>query len=228
MTQMLQTDGANPNPFIGLILLIVLVIFVMPDRLPQFLSDLSPYLFSGIPCARLPAASELAAHQSVIGRSVRDPLRLELAPTAIDDDGGLLLRLTVINGSLGTVPIVFQVDNIAVVERDDETDGFGIIIDPAPAEGLKDRTEPNPDSHQESDVRLLGPRQRCVHSLALTASQAMIDDGGSARAYYRMSVAGEQQPQNEGTRAVYPDQGLDIISEGVVFSDQVEIEATAA
>ena len=137
VTQMLQTDGANPNPFIGLILLIVLVIFVMPDRLPQFLSDLSPYLFSGIPCARLPAASELAAHQSVIGRSVRDPLRLELAPTAIDDDGGLLLRLTVINGSLGTVPIVFQVDNIAVVERDDETDGFGIIIDPAPAEGLK-------------------------------------------------------------------------------------------
>lgn len=225
---MLQTDGANPNPFIGLILLIVLVIFVMPDRLPQFLSDLSPYLFSGIPCARLPSATDLAAHQSIIGRSVQDPLRLELAPTTISDEGGLLLRLTVINSSLGTVPIVFQEDNIAVVPSDDETDGFGIIIDPAPAAGLQDRADPNPDGYAETDVRLLGPRQRCVHSLELTVSQAMIDDGGSTRAYYRMSVPGEQQPQNEGTRAIYPDQGLDIVSEEVVFSDQVEMEAASS
>ena len=141
---MLQADGANPNPFIGLILLLVLVIFVMPDRLPQFLSDLSPYLFSGIPCARLPAAANLAAHQSVIGRVVQDPLLLELASTGLADDGGMQLRLTVINASLGTVPIIFQQDNIAVVDADDETDGFGIIIEPAPAEGSQERADPNP------------------------------------------------------------------------------------
>ena len=223
-----QADGANPNPFIGLILLIVLVIFVMPDRLPQFLSDLSPYLFSGIPCARLPAALDLAAHQSVIGRVVRDPFRLELSPTAISDDGGLRLRMTVINASLGTVPIVFQEDNIAVVDADDETDGFGIIIEPPPAEGSRERADPNPETYDEGDVRLLGPRQRCVHSLELTASQAMIDAGGSAVAYYRMSVAGAQQPQSEATRAIYPDQGLDIMSETVVISDQVEIAAASS
>ncbi len=225
---MLQADGANPNPFIGLVLLIVLVIFVLPDRLPQFLSDLSPYLFSGIPCARLPAALDLAAHQSVIGRVVQDPLRLELSSTAIADDGGLQLRLTVINTSLGAVPIIFQDDNFAVIETDDETDGFGIIIEPAPAAGLREREELNPETYDEGDVRLLGPRQRCVHSLELRASQAMIDDGGSARAYYRMSVAGTQQPQNEATRAIYPDQGLDFLSESVVFSDPVAIAAASS
>ena len=56
----------------------------------------------------------------------------------------------------------------------------------------------------------------------------MIDDGGSARAYYRMSVAGTQQPQTEGTRAIYPDQGLDIMTEGVVFSEPVEIAAASS
>ena len=138
------------------------------------------------------------------------------------------LRLTVINASLGTVPIIFQQDNIAVVDADVETDGFGIIIDPAPAEGSQERADPNLETYDEGDVRLLGPRQRCVHSLQLTASQAMIDDGGSARAYYRMSVAGTQQPQTEGTRAIYPDQGLDIMSEGVVFSEPVEIAAASS
>lgn len=223
-----QADGANPNPFIGLILLIVLVIFVMPDRLPQFLSDLSPYLFSGIPCARLPAARELAAHQSVIGRVAEDPLRLELSSPAIAGDGGLQLRMTVINASLGTTPIVFQEDNIAVVDADDGTDGFGIIIEPAPAAGLRERSDPNPETYDEGDVRLLGPRQRCVHSLELTAAQAMIDAGGTALAYYRMSVAGAQQPQSAAARAIYPDQGLDILSESVVFSDQIEIAAASS
>ena len=82
-------------------------------------------------------------------------------------------------------------------------------------------------TYAEGDIRLLGPRQSCVHALELLASAAMISDGGSARAWYRMRAAGEQQPQSEGVREIYPDQGLDILSEGVVFSEEVDIAPRA-
>lgn len=226
MTDVVPADaGYNPNPFIGIILLIVLLVFVLPDRLPQFISDLSPYLFAGIPCARLPAARDLAAHQSVIGRSVQDPLHLAVAPAAPQENGALLVRLTVTNLSLGTLPIVFQEDNIVVAAADDESNGFGFIVEPEPAEGTRGRQAPDPDGYEESDIRLLGPRQRCAHALDLIASQDMIDNGGSIRAYYRMSLAGVHQTQGEGARLIYADQGLDYLSEGVVFSASVDIDA---
>jgi len=216
--------GYNPNPFIGIILLIVLLVFVLPDRLPQFISDLSPYLFAGIPCVRLPAARDLAAHQSVIGRSVQDPLQLAVAPTTPQDSGALLIRLTVTNLSLGTLPVVFQEDNIVVAASDEESNGFGFIVEPEPAEGTRGRQAPDPDGYEESDIRLLGPRQRCVHTLDLVASQDMIDNGGTIRAYYRMSLPGEHQTLSEGVTTIYADQGLDYLSEGVVFSAAVDID----
>ncbi|MCY4017787.1 MAG: hypothetical protein OXG39_00115 [Chloroflexi bacterium] len=225
MTDVVPADaGYNPNPFIGIILLIVLLVFVLPDRLPQFISDLSPYFFAGIPCARLPAPRDLAAHQSVIGRAVQDPLQLAVAPTAPDDSGALLIRLTVTNLSLGTLPIVFQEDNIAVAASDDESNGFGFIVEPEPAEGTHGRQAPDPNGYEESDIRLLGPRQRCVHALDLVAAQDMIDHGGTIRAYYRMTLPGEHQTQSEGVRRIYADQGLDFLSEEVVFSASVDIE----
>ena len=116
---MIKLDRGNPNTFIGVILLVVLAVFVLPDRLPQFISELSPYLFGGIPCGRLPAAKDLAAHQSIIGRSAADPLLLEIAASEIDADDKLVLRLSVTNRSLGTVPLVYQEDNISLAAADD-------------------------------------------------------------------------------------------------------------
>ena len=225
MTALPKLDRNNPNAFIGVILLVVLIVFILPERLPSFISDLSPQLFSGIPCARLPAAKNLAAHQSILGRQAQDPLLLELTAGEIDDEDGLMMRLSVTNTILGTVPIVFQQDNFVVAETDDDTDGFGIIIQPAPAAGLRERADPNPETYVEGDIRLLGPRQNCVHAVELLASAVMIADGGNASAYYRMRVAGAQQPQREGVRQIYADQGLDILADGVVFAEAVEISA---
>ena len=112
MTNLLRLDRDSPNTFVGVILLVVLGVFVLPDRVPQFIADLSPYLFAGVPCERLPAASNLAAHQSVLGRSAVDPLKLDLSASGIGDENELVIRLSVTNGSLGTVPVVFQADNI--------------------------------------------------------------------------------------------------------------------
>ena len=224
---MIKLDRNNPNAFIGLILLVVLAVFILPDRLPRFIADLSPYLFAGIPCGRLPAANDLAAHQSIIGRSVADPLLLEIAAAEIDEENKLALRLSVTNRSLGAVPIVYQEDHITVAPADDSSDGFGIIVEPEPADGAYRRSEPNPETYAETDIRLLGPRQSCVHATEITAGAAMVRDGGFAQAWYRMSVAGAQQPQSEGMREIYSDQGLDILTEGVVFSNELEIEGRA-
>ncbi len=224
---MLKLDRNNPNVFIGIILLVVLIVFVLPDRLPGFISDLSPHLSAGIPCVRLPAARNLAAHQSILGRQAQDPLQLELTAGDINDAGRLVIRLSVANTSLGTVPIVFQDDNLVIAAADDDSDGFGIIIQPAPAEGLRERTDPNPATYTEDDIRLLGPRQNCAHSIEILASADMIAYGGTASAWYRMRVAGAHQPQSEGIGQIYSDQGLDFLADGVVFSEAVEIAPRA-
>lgn len=70
---------------------------------------------------------------------------------------------------------------------------------------------------------MLGPRQKCDHSIEVTASPQMITNGGTVLGYYRMTVAGQHQPQSAGTRDIYPDQGLNILSTGTVFSELVEI-----
>ena len=159
------------------------------------------------------------------GRSTRCGSKLETG--AIGTDGKLVLRMSVSNESLGTVPIVYQENNIVIADADDSTNGLGIIIDPAPAEGVNERSDPDPETYVESDIRLLGPRQKCGHAIEVTAAEAMITDGGLARAYYRISIAGIHQPQSEGTRQLFPDQGLAILSEDLVFSEEVEILARA-
>lgn len=220
---MLRLDRDNPNAFIGIILIVALVVFVLPDRLPAFFAELAPNLFAGIPCARLPAAKDLAAHQSILARQTQDPLQLALSASELDKDGALTLRLTVTNLSLGLAPIVFQPDNMEIAEADQGADGFGISVKPAPAKGGSSRQNPNPTSYSESDIRLLGPRQSCLHAMELVASSKMVAAGGTVRARYRMTIAGAQQPQSDGVQAIFQDQGLDILSEGVVYSKEIAI-----
>lgn len=216
MARYFRRNNDNPNTFIGLILLIVLGVFVGPNLLPEFLSDLSPFIYAGVPCSRLPAAQNLAAHQSIIGRQVEDPIKLDLEPSGISQDGILILRLTITNTSLGTIPIVYNVDD--VITTDDNSNGFGVVISPAPANGGVGRRQTGLSGYPESDVRLLGPRQKCVHSFQIQASGGMISSGGTAQAYYRMSIAGQNQTQRPGTRNIFPDQGLDILLIDVVRS----------
>ena len=224
---MLRLDRDNPNTFIGIILLVVLIVFVLPERLPTFVTEISPILFGGIPCGRLPAAGNLAAHQSILGRSAVDPLRLEVTTSEIGDEAELIVRLSVTNLSLGSVPIVYQEDNIVVAGADDESDGFGIVIDPPPSVGAVDRENPDPAGYDEADIRILGPRQTCSYSVEVRASAAMITDGGTVSAYYRMTGAGEHQQQIEGSRQIYPDQGLAILSEGLIVSEAIDVEPRA-
>lgn len=221
MSRYFRRDSDNPNTFIGIILLIVLGVFVGPNLLPEFLSDLSPLIFAGIPCDRLPTAQNLAAHQSIIGRSVQDPLVLEVDASPIGDDGSLTIRVTITNASLGTVPIYYREGDIPT--NDNGTNGFGITINPAPLSGTTNRATGNLGSYPEDDIRMLGPRQKCVHSFNFIASPQMVSGGGSTQAFYRMATNGQNQAQSVGTRNIFPDQGLDILVTDVVTSDTIQI-----
>ncbi len=136
-----------------------------------------------------------------------------------------MLRLSVANRSLGTVPIVYQADNIVVAAAEDDSDGFGLLIVPAPAGGTNARQDPDTESYAEADIRLLGPRQSCGHSFEVEASAAMIDAGGSARAWYRMSAPGVHQPSDDDRPPLFPDQGLAMLTDDVVYSEEVAIAA---
>ena len=221
MTRYFRRNNDNPNTFIGLILLIVLGVFVGPNLLPEFLSDLSPYIYAGVPCSRLPSALGLTAHQSIIGRQVEDPITLDLEPSPISQDNILVIRLTITNTSLGTIPIVYNPDDVPTL--DDNSNGFGIVLNPAPANGGVGRLQTGLTGYPESEIRLLGPRQKCVHSFQIQASGGMISNGGTAQAYYRMTIAGENQTQRPGTRNIFPDQGLNILLTGVVRSPVITI-----
>ena len=185
---MLRLDRSNPNATIGLILLNVLGVFVLPT-LAEIIFWISAAGFRWHPCERLPAANDLAAHQSTLARAVKDPLSLSVALGEISADGGLTVGLSVSNHSLGAAPIAYQPDNIVVAEADDESNGYGLIVNPAPASGLNERNQPPPTSYDEADIRLLGPRQKCVHVIELTVSDAMIAAGGTVQAWYRMTIA---------------------------------------
>lgn len=221
MSRYFRSDNDNPNTFIGIILLIVLGVFVGPNLLPEFLSDLSPLIFAGIPCDRLPEAEDLAAHQSIIGRSVQDPLLLEVDASPIGDDGALVIRVTITNASLGTIPIYYNEDDIPT--NDNGTNGFGITINPPPLSGATSRLTGNLNSYPEVDIRMLGPRQKCVHSFNFIASPQMVSSGGTAQAFYRMTTNGQQQPQSLNTNTIFPDQGLDILATDVIFSETEQI-----
>lgn len=225
MTDLLRLDRSNPNAFIGFILLIVLVVFVLPDRLPAFFAEISPQGLASMPCARLPAARDLAGHQSILGRAIKDPLRIAISADPISAEGTLTLQLSAHNLSLGTTPVVFQADNIVVAGEEEASNGFGLIVSPPPASGLNERRQPAPTGYEELDIRLLGPRQSCVHHVELTASAAMIAAGGTVQAWYRMDIAGDHQPLSEGTREIYSDQGLRILSQDIVRTQVVQVSA---
>jgi hypothetical protein len=114
----------------------------------------------------------------------------------------------VINSTLGTLPFVYNPD--AVIVGDNNTSGLGIIFDPPSnivVPGINLRADPA--TYPESAVRILGPQQRCIHTLEFTLAQldTNIQSGNSTvQAYYRGVNAGVVPGANP--TPIYPDQGL--------------------
>jgi hypothetical protein len=230
----LRRDGDGSNTIMGIIILIMLLVFVGPDVLPQLLADTVPFIDEGVPCNFLRTTQDRSQHQSLIGRAAQDPLTLEVEFDTLRQDGlsTWTVRIIVINDTIGTVPIVFN-ENQVLVSDDSASSGVGLIFTPpigisldTNRDGIPNTRPQNLVSFPETDIRLLGPRQRCVQRVILLPEQQNAIQMGvtSVRAYYRITGAGAFPV---GTVTLYPDQGLDILVEntlgGFVESDAVVI-----
>jgi hypothetical protein len=213
----------NPNTLVALFLLILLAVLAGPATLPRFISSVVPGADEGIPCSWLRQAQDRAAHQSLIGRGTTRPISLGIStsPVPSTPDGELVIRIIVANNSLGTVPIIYNPNQVQVGDAGFNT-GLGIVINstsPVPEGGAQGNT-----FIPESDIRVLGPRQRCVHTLRFTGTN-LPDPGlgtgnATVKAYYRNTSPGVTQSQDPLATPIYNDQGLWV---GVVESPAVSV-----
>ena len=218
--------SGNSNALVGIFLLILLAVFIGPGMLPRLASSISPAIDESIPCAWLRDGGDLAYHQSLIGRAAQNPIRLTVRTSAVPTtpDGVLAVSIVIANESLGTVPIVYNPNQVIV--GDNGTSGLGIIFTPNSLI-TNGATRVDSASFPENDIRVLGPRQRCIHRMEFQAAQVAADptlaSGGSqVRAFYRINAAG-QVIANPAATAIYPDQGLNIVPNGYIESQPVSI-----
>jgi hypothetical protein len=201
------------NVIVGLFLIVMLAVFAGPSTLPRVLSDVFPGFYEGVPCSWLRTADDRANHQSLLGRGAVNPITLSVQTTPLPTDpaGFLYIRIIVNNSSLGTVPFVYEPNGVVV--GDNGTSGLGVIFTPANSLTAGTRQDYG-QNIPESAIRLLGPRQLCVHTLEFPAGNVLIEPsltGGSAqvRAFYRNNSAGAvvQAPGAVAT-PIYNDMGL--------------------
>jgi len=213
----------SSNAVVGIIMLMLLLVFVGPNVLPNLLSRTFSFVYEGTPCAWLRTANNRAAHQSLIGRAARDPLtlRVQAAPVPNTIEGVLRITITITNNSIGTIPIVYDPNEVIV--GDDGTSGVGLLFDRPvnmPTGGI--RQTAGLGTFPDSKIRLLNPRQRCVHTIDIPYSRmdvSLLSVQTPVRAYYRITSAGGTQNLNPAEPFIFPDQGLALFTNGYVQSD---------
>lgn len=231
--------GDESNTVVGIILLIMLGVFVGPSVLPDILSDTFPAVDEGMPCGALPTGQNRAFQQSLIGRNAIDPLTITVdsTPLAPTTEGDLTIRITVINETIATVAFIFDPNQVII--GDDGSTGVGLLFNVPlnfniPGNSRNTAGVPNFD---EEIIRLLGPRQLCVHRVQIPNSNfanLQLNQPLQVRAYYRVTTRGPIS-QTAGLNAlgtpqptpIFPDQGLAPITGGYLESEPYTIPFAA-
>lgn len=214
----------NPNALVGIFLLILLAVFIGPNMLPRLVTSVAPGIDESTPCAWLRLGTNRAYHQSLIGRAAVNPLSLSVRTSSIPStpEGSLIISITIWNNSLGTIPILYNANQVIV--GDNGTSGLGIIVNP-PTTFSTGAVRQDTASFPEQNIRILGPRQRCVHRIEIPYTrldQSFFSGAAQVTAFYRINGAGQSQPSPVAT-AIYPDQGLNTVPNGYIQSDPVVV-----
>jgi hypothetical protein len=202
---------SNTNAVVAIFLLVTLAIFAGPNLLPSLVATIFPNGGESIPCGWLRSGVERAEHQSLIGRTARaDQLEIRVRSSSLPTtpDGRLLITIVLTNDSLGTVAIIYNPTQVRLGD-DGVSSGLGVVFNSTarlPAGGGGNGPVP------ESDIRLLGPRQSCIHQLTFAPNQypdATIGTGAATvKAYYRNTDVGVAQQVTPRTSPIYSNQGL--------------------
>jgi hypothetical protein len=207
-------SSGNPNFIVGIFLLVLLSMFAGPNLVPRLIASILPGFDEGVPCAWLKSSNNRAAHQSLLGRAASQPIGLAVRTSGISRDpaGIFSVTITVTNNSLGTVPLLFNANQVIV--GDNGTSGLGLIFIPQNSLVLPGVRQGDPASFPETDLKLLTPRQSCVVRAEFPNGNVLIDPSitngrPQVKAYYRVNSRGQTIPP-AGVLAtpIYPDQGL--------------------
>jgi hypothetical protein len=228
---MSQSGTSKRVPVSSIVIIIVVIailVVITPGLLPNALSNLVPGIYEGVACANLRQGNNRAFHQSLLGRGATSPISLEVQTTGIpaSADGFLTVYITMINSSYGTVPIVYNPSLVTV--GDNGSSGLGIIFNPPNSLFTTSRQD---FQQADSDLRLLAPRQRCVHQIDFPAGNVLVDPNltsgnSTVTAFYRNNSQGVTvQPTGTTATAIFNDQGLWV---GYVESPSVVIPRAPA
>lgn len=224
MTGYFRRVRDSSNSVVGVIMLLLLLVFVGPNVLPNLLARTFPFVYEGTPCTWLRSAQNRSAHQSLIGRAARDPLTLRVQAGAVPTtpDGFLRITITISNNTIGTIPFIYDANEVII--GDDGSSGVGLLFD-RPVNMITGgfRQTAGLATFPETKIKLLGPRQRCVHTIdipysrmdasLLTVAQTPV------RAYYRITTAGAAQSTTAGEPVIFADQGLALFPNGYAVSE---------
>lgn len=219
----------NTNAIVALFLLLMLITFGGNEFVRLIVAQVpGAGIDEAFPCDWLPTPQDLSNNQSLIGRraiQASPPLQLRVRtnPIPLEQDGLFVIRILVINDTLGTVPFVYSPDEVIVGENN--TSGLGVIFDPQanivlPGVNLRN----DPATYPANRLRVLGPQQQCLHRITFTRSElpgTLTTGTATVQAYYRGTNAGQisaAQPPNP--TPIYPDQGL---YTGLILSPPVTI-----
>ena len=209
------------NTVVGIFMMLLLATLLSPSVAPAFIARYLPFIDEGIACGSTRQAEGRVQHQSLIGRAAAAsgfPLAVEvtLGPYPADAAGSLVVKLVLINRSVGTVPFVFPGD---VLINNASINGAGIMFNNQPIPGVQAQQSLIPDSN----IRLLAPRQRCVMRVDIPAAQFGqygINPGTFIKGFYRNASSGTGQGILPGQTQIFPDQGLWV---GVIESNPVSV-----
>jgi len=219
------------NSLIGIFLIVMLFTFAGEEAFRLIVVQV-PGADEAFPCSLLSRPEDLSNNQSLIGRRVAQSgnppisllVRASTIPTTAEEQ--FVIRILVINNSLGTVPIVYSPDEVII--GNNNTSGLGVTFNPAaniflPGVNLRN----DPATYPLDRIRLLGPQQRCVHKITLQQNQlsGAITAGSTVQAYYLGTNAGAVPAvAAPNPTPIYPDQGL---VQGLITSPVVSIPARA-
>lgn len=222
----------NPNTLAGIFLLILLAVFAGPTVLPQLIRNTFSFVDAaeGPPCSTLRNGENRATHQSLLGREIsqriQPPISLSVRTGTVppDPNAEFVITVVVINETIGTVPILVTPDQL-ILNPNNGLNGIGVVFN-NPTVIVPNGTE-QVTSYTEERIRLLGPRQLCVHRVSVPLNQvpnfsALIAENANIKAFYRNSTRGSAIPQ-PGQTPIFNDQGLWV---GVVESQPQTVAAT--
>ncbi len=184
--------GNSQNTLVGLFLLLMLAVFAAPNLLPRLIAQVVPIFDEALPCEWLRQSDDRGSHQSWIGNAasaLEAPFSIGVTSSTFPTTSGetLLVRVIVINNTIGTVPIVVPAQ---IPDLNAGQPGVGAAFNYTGA-----IPPANPQGAIPADqLRLLGPRQRCIQRIEYRFEDLAalgINPTSTVKGYYRNASGGQ-------------------------------------